>query len=437
MRGDAWMNVPMNVRVAEARWPRQADSAQHEHEVECPYCGLLQLVPVRERTQIVSCRRCHSRLEHCAGTHPDLALACSLGALLLLIPAWTLPFLTTSALGATRTSHLYSSATVLWREGQHLLAVVVALVILVFPVVRLTALAAVLLALRVGARPPWLAAAFRLGNALQTWSMLDVFLLGFMVAYFRMRASIPATIEAGAVFFMATIVLGVTARAGLDKAGIWHSIGRERRCTEPQAAIACLSCGLLVGRSCEGQGCPRCGASVRARKPDSYSRALALLCAAMLLYLPANLYPIATIPIGLTPTSYTVLGGVVDLAESQLFGLALLVFTASFTIPLLKMAGLAWCIISAWRRHSNLLVAKTRVYRIVEEMGRWSMVDPLTIACFVPVLQFNGLIDGRAQPAATPFTAVVILTTLALRAFDPRLMWDAAGTGDGRICAAR
>lgn len=431
------MNVPMNLRVAEAQWPREADSAQHEHDLECPYCGLLQRVPVRERAQIVICGRCRSQLEHCAGTHPDLTLACSLGALLLLIPALTLPFLTTSALGATRTSHLYSSATVLWREGQHLLSLVVGLVILVFPVVRLTSLAAVLLILRVGARPPWLAAAFRLCNALQTWSMLDVFLLGFMVAYFRMRTTIPATIDAGAVFFMATIVLGLMARAGLDKPGVWHSIGREQRCTEPQAVIACSSCGLLVGRSCAEQACPRCGAIVHARKPASYSRALALLSAAVLLYFPANLYPIATIPIGLTPTSYTVLGGVVDLADSHLFGLALLVFTASFTIPLLKMAGLAWCITSALRRHSNLLVAKTRVYRIVEEMGRWSMVDPLTIACFVPVLQFNGLIDGRAQAAATPFTAVVILTTLALHAFDPRLMWDAAGTGDERSFPAR
>jgi paraquat-inducible protein A len=267
--------------------------------------------------------------------------------------------------------------------------------------------------------------------------MLDVFLLGFMVAYFRMRSSIPVTIDSGALFFMATIVLGLMARAGLDKPGVWHSIRREQPCTQPLAVIACSSCRLLVARTCAEQPCPRCGASVHVRKPDSCSRALALLIAAVLLYVPANLYPIATIPIGLTPTSYTVLGGVVDLADSHLFGLALLVFTASFTIPLLKMAGLAWCITSALRRHTNLLVAKTRVYRIVEEMGRWSMVDPLTISCFVPVLQFNGLIDGRAQPAATPFTAVVILTTLALHAFDPRLMWDAAGKGDGRASPAR
>jgi paraquat-inducible protein A len=417
----------MNVRVAEAGWSREAESAHHEHEVQCRYCGLVQFVPVRDREHVVTCLRCHSHLEHCAGTHPDAALACSLGALLLLIPAWTLPFLTTSALGATLTSHLFSSVTILWSEGQPLVAIVVCLFILVFPVLRLGSLAAVLLALRAGVRPRWLPAAFRLCNVLQTWAMLDVFLLGLMVAYFRLRTSIPVTIDAGAIFFMTAIVLGASARASLDKVGVWHMIGQERRCADSRAVVACSSCGLLVSRSCEELSCPRCGAIVHARKPDTYSRSIALLVAALLLYFPANLYPIATIPIGLTPTSYTVLGGVMDLLDSHLYGLALLVFTASFTIPLLKMAGLAWCIASALKGHSNHLVAKTRIYRIVEEVGRWSMVDPLTIACFVPVLQFNGLIDGRAQPAATPFTAVVILTTLAVKAFDPRLMWDAAG----------
>jgi paraquat-inducible protein A len=172
--------------------------------------------------------------------------------------------------------------------------------------------------------------------------------------------------------------------------------------------------------------CPRCHAAVTARKKNPYTRSIALLLASGLLYLPANIYPIATIPIDLRPTSYTVLGGVIDLVRSHLIGLATLVFTASFTIPLLKMLGLAWCASSAMCGSCRFLVGKTRVFRVVEEIGRWSMVDPLTIACFVPVLQFNALIDGHAEPAVVPFSAVVILTTLAVQLFDPRKMWDVA-----------
>jgi paraquat-inducible protein A len=132
------------------------------------------------------------------------------------------------------------------------------------------------------------------------------------------------------------------------------------------------------------------------------------------------------IPIDFKPTSYTVIGGIIDLARSHLVGLALLVFSASFAIPMLKMVGLIWCALSSLRHSTKRLIAKTHVYRVIEEIGRWSMVDPFSIACFVPVMHFNGLVDGRAEPAATPFAAVVILTTLAVRVFDPRRMWDRA-----------
>jgi paraquat-inducible protein A len=146
----------------------------------------------------------------------------------------------------------------------------------------------------------------------------------------------------------------------------------------------------------------------------------------MLFYIPANLLPLATLPIGLTPTRYTVLQGVIDLGQAHLWSLALLVFCASFAIPLLKLAGVSWCLVSVWRGSSRRLRAKTRLFHVVEEIGRWSMVDPFVIACFVPVMQYNALIYGRAEAAATPFAMVVVMTMLATRCFDPRLMWDAA-----------
>jgi paraquat-inducible protein A len=192
------------------------------------------------------------------------------------------------------------------------------------------------------------------------------------------------------------------------------------------ASIVCPHCDRLFPQDVEGRACPRCGAVVRARRPDGVSRSMALVIAALLLYLPANLYTIATIPIDFRPTAYTVFGGIVDLSESGLFGLALLVFSASFAIPLLKMAGLSWCAVSCLRRSNSRLVGKTRIYRLIEEIGRWSMIDPFTIACFIPVMDFNSLLYGRAGPAATPFAAVVILTTIAVKCFDPRAMWDAA-----------
>ena len=373
----------------------------------------------------MTCSRCSTQLEHSAGKSLDASLACAVTILVLLIPAFTAPFLTAQALGATRTSFLYMSVSVVWRDGSPLLATAAALFVLAFPVIRFSALTVVLLALRIGYRPPWLAPVFRICNALQTWAMLDVFLLGLMVAYIRLRSSIIVSLEAGAYCYIVAGILSMVARATLDKSQVWRLIGPDRRSISGPAML-CVSCELVLPRAAQPQTCPRCQATVTTRKLNPYSRSMALLLAAGLLYLPANIYPIATIPIDITPTSYTVLGGVVDLVKSHLIALAALVFTASFTIPLLKMLALAWCASSAMCGSCRFLIAKTRTYRLIEEIGRWSMVDPLTIACFVPVLQFNALIDGRAEPAVVPFAAVVILTTLAVQFFDPRRMWDAA-----------
>lgn len=394
--------------------------------IQCPNCGLAQFGADCMRREITFCCRCGTPLARRVGKNLDATLACAIATLLLLIPAIAAPFLTTSAFGATRTSILPMSSLFLWREGWPLLAIAVFLFVLVFPTVRLMSLAVVLLALRAGRRPRWLGFTFRLGNALQTWAMLDVFLIGLVVAYARLRVSIHVTIETGAMCFVAAAVLSLFVRATLDKPHIWQLIAPDRDVSPAKASLACLSCGLLVSKDNEERPCPRCTAIVRTRRPESITRSIAFLIAAALLYLPANLYPIATIPINLKPTAYTVVGGVLDLSESHLIGLALLVFCASFAIPILKMAGLSWCVVSTMHRSNKSLVAKTRVYRLIEEIGRWSMVDPLTIACFVPVLHFNGLIDGRAEPAATPFAAVAILTTLAVKFFDPRLMWDMA-----------
>ena len=378
------------------------------------------------RREITFCSRCATPLVRRVFKSLDATLACSVAVLLLLIPAMLEPFLTTSAFGATLTSVLPMSASFLWAEGWSLLALLVLLFVMVFPVLRFGTLTAVLLAVRTGRRPAWLGCAFRIANALQTWAMLDVFLLGLAVAYARLRVSIHVTIDAGALCFVAAALLSLFVRACLDKAQVWRLIAPDGDTAPTASTIACSHCGLLIPAARSGSRCPRCTAVIRARQPESIARSGALIITAALLYLPANLYPIATIPIDVTPTAYTVIGGVRDLAESHLLGLALLVFCASFGIPLLKMAGLSWCILSVVRRSDRTLLGRTRAYRIIEEIGRWSMVDPLTIACFVPVMHFNGLVFGRAEPAATPFAAVVILTTLASKFFDPRLMWDAA-----------
>ena len=393
----------------------------------CGECGSLQSAPATlpASMNLLDCGVCHSALERSSGRSLTAALACASAALVLLIPANLLPFMGTSLAGVSRQSVVASSATAMLAEGYPELALALALLVVVLPLVRMGLLTGVLGALRLNRRPRWLGRAFRYANGLQTWAMADVFLLGFVIAYARLDATLSVQLGAGAYCYVAAAVLTLLTRATLDKSSVWRAIAADLTPPADTPIIDCPGCDQLLPATLAGQPCPRCSALLHARKPEAVSRASALTLAAAILYIPANLYAMATLPLGLRSVQYTVLEGVVDLTQAKLYALAGIVFLASFAIPLLKLAVLAWCIASVLRRSSRRLVLKTRLYGVVEEIGRWSMVDPFVIACFVPVTQYNALIHGSAGPAAPVFAAVVILTTLAALAFDPRRLWDA------------
>jgi paraquat-inducible protein A len=392
-------------------------------QVACAHCGAVQASP---STPVRRCRVCHSELERRTGRSRDAALALSVATLLLLAPANLAPFLSASVLGAVRVSRLISGPAELWREGWPALAVLVALVVVVAPVLRFGLLTLALGALRRGRRDAWIGPVFRWAGRLQPWAMADVALLALWIAYARLSATVPTHLGVGGMCFIAVGLLSLFTRATLNTPEVWREIRPQRLWPRWRDVFGCAACGYLVPARAAGRRCPRCAARLAPRKPESAGRAAALTLAGALFYLPANLFPMATIPIGLEPSSYTVLEGVKDLFEAHLFGLGLLVFTASFAVPLLKLGGLAWFLAAAAGIARGALRPKTRLYGVVEEIGRWSMVDPLVIACFVPVMQFNAKLYGRAGPAATAFSAVVVLTMLATRVFDSRSLWDAA-----------
>jgi paraquat-inducible protein A len=394
--------------------------------VGCPDCGTRQELSPLEFGGALYCVTCNTPLERRFGQSLVAALCCASATLLLLMPANFEILLTTQALGASRQSYLSSTAGSILAGGWPWLALAIFLFVVVFPIVRFGLLTLVLGHLYLGRRRAWLGRAFRWADNLQTWSMPDVFLLALAVTYVRISAVISVHVGGGAIALIAAGLLALVTRAVLDKAAVWEAISPDRAPADPVDSVACLACDLLVDAAQEGRPCPRCAAILRRRQAESLPVTFALTIAALLLYIPANLYPIATLPINYRPTSYTVLGGVLDLADAGFYGLALLVFTASFVIPVAKLVGLGWCALSVLTRSRRHLVAKTHVYRVVEEAGRWSMVDPFVIGCLAPVLNYNALIHGGAGPAALPFTAVVVLTIFSAKTFDPRLMWDAA-----------
>lgn len=398
----------------DGRWP-----------TACPACAAVQYAPAAGRG-VIACGVCGTELERGVGRSFDAALAAAGGALLLLIPANGLVFLETDAAGAARHGYLLSAPLELWREGWPALAILVAAVLILFPFARFALLTLVLGCLRLGKRPAWLGAAFRWADGLQVWAMADVGLLALWIAYTRLDATVATSLGGGGACFIGVGLLTLLTRATLNKAAVWRAIAEQPPVDMRASLVACGACRLLTPTRAAHDACLRCGAALQGRNPGAVRRAAALTLAGLLLYLPANLFPMATVPIGLEASNYTVLEGVRDLFQARLFGLGLLVFSASFAIPLLKLVGMSWLLGSILGRSDRRLIAKTRLYTVIEEIGRWSMLDPLVIALFVPVIQFNAKLYGRAEPAATAFAAVVILTMVAARLFDPRRLWDVA-----------
>lgn len=189
----------------------------------------------------------------------------------------------------------------------------------------------------------------------------------------------------------------------------------------------CHDCGLtsrLVEPSAHGVLCPRCGAALHERKPRSLERTWAWLIAAALCYLPANLLPIMKVTSLGRAQADTIMSGVAYLLLHGMWPLALVVFTASVFVPLLKLAILFGLLISVHRHSRWRPVDRTRLYRITEAIGRWSMVDIFVVTILVALVRLGNLATVEAQTGAVFFGAVVVMTMLAAESFDPRLIWD-------------
>jgi paraquat-inducible protein A len=274
---------------------------------------------------------------------------------------------------------------------------------------------------------PTLAAAWKLARHLRPWSMLDVYLLGAAVAYSRLRRLADVAIGAGGYALAALVFVQVLLEQSLGRQSVWRAIGDPAQYAPKPGEpwILCLGCELVTG-SGGRRHCPRCGSRLVPRRPGSLATTAAFTLAGYILYLPANVLPVLTITRFGRTEPYTILGGVRDLAAAGLWPLALLVLFASILVPVLKLAGLSWFLIAIRFRSAWLLRERTALYRLIDFIGRWSNIDVFMISIVSALLQFGILTTVDPGPGIASFAAVVVLTMIAARAFDPRLMWDAA-----------
>lgn len=189
--------------------------------------------------------------------------------------------------------------------------------------------------------------------------------------------------------------------------------------------LSCHACGLLVKKPRSGRvKCPRCGETLHHRKPNSIARTWALLIAALVFYIPANLYPVTTVVSLGQEQSDTIMSGVIYFMKTGMWPIALVIFVASVCVPVLKLVVLVYLLISVQRKSRWRPKERTQLYRITETVGRWSMVDVYVVTILVALVRLGALASVDAGPGAVYFAAVVVLTMLAAMSFDPRLVWD-------------
>jgi paraquat-inducible protein A len=204
------------------------------------------------------------------------------------------------------------------------------------------------------------------------------------------------------------------------------------------AAVTGQSLGLLVCTRCRAtvraivaseQRCPRCQSPIHVRRPHSLATTASLVITAALLYIPANVLPVMRTHTFFSDEDDTIMSGVISLAHSGSWPVAILVFFASIVVPLLKLIALGEILIAVARKSVRQPQQRSRLFRMVEFVGRWSMLDVFAMSLLVALVQIQSLATVQVRPAALAFAGVVVLTMLAAQSFDERLLWDTQTRG--------
>jgi paraquat-inducible protein A len=222
----------------------------------------------------------------------------------------------------------------------------------------------------------------------------------------------------------------MSARDPLDAVPRAHQLG----------VVACHDCGLVCGadpaahpsapahlhapHAAHAPHCPRCGAPLHRRRPDSIARTWAFLVAALIMYIPANLYPVMNTTLLGSGAESTILNGVIEFWKSGSYGIALVIFIASVAVPCTKFLVLAILLVMAQRRSGRAVRERAKLYRMIEFIGYWSMLDVMVVGVTSAAIKFGAIGDAEPRIGILFFGLVVILTMLAAMNFDPRLNWD-------------
>jgi paraquat-inducible protein A len=414
--------------VPQVAHPNHGVGGDVRHLIECRDCGLFQRFHTVGEGDVATCARCHRALRRSQSN--SASLACTIAAAVLFLFAVSSPLLNLHAAGRFSSGTVFTGPAELDRLGMSEIGDLVLLTLVVAPALKLLILLTVFWAAKAPHAPRWINWLFGWLERLGPWAMVEVFLLGMFVAYTRLRAIAEVEIGPASIALAGVMLSMVAADASMDRHALWEGLDRHvfRGRVHLRAhgkLMGCHTCGL-VSRAPEGSECARCGHALHRRKPHSVARSSAFAIAASVLYIPANALPIMIVMRLGRGGPHTILGGVRELVEVHLWPLAIIVLLASVIVPLVKLGAITTMLVMTHRRSGARVLERTKVFRVIAIIGRWSMIDIFALTTLVALVRMGFLATVLPEDGAIAFSAVVVLTMLSTECFDPRLMWDVA-----------
>ncbi|WP_240810567.1 paraquat-inducible protein A [Formicincola oecophyllae] len=432
------------------------DNPHHSSELrivtgimECRTCGLFQRLPAVLPGEVAECCRCGSQLERRRRTATlggpwafCIAALAFYGALLVS------SVMMLNVYGHVNVIVMMSGPHQLVSQGMGIIAVLVALTSVILPGVVLLMMCAILYGAGKDDLPTWCRPLLAWYERLRPWSMVEVYVIGLLVAYTKL-IDLALVILLPGTFLLGALMLSMAALdSTFDAEMIWEhrSVRAEKGhppydgatnpMPPPRHMLSCGTCELVllaphaIPNTADMGDCPRCGQILHRRKPNAVQGAICFLIAAFVFYIPANCLPVMTYARLGKGYPNTIIGGVHELWQADLWVLALIVLFASITLPVLKIVSLALMLYCELTRRAWHLIGLSKLYHIVMLIGRWSMIDVFMISILVAVVRFSFFAHVTADPGIVFFAMVVVLTIFAADMYDPRGVWDAAGRNE-------
>jgi paraquat-inducible protein A len=405
--------------------------------VLCRHCDLVQAIPTLSAGQEACCSRCNNTLD---ARHKQPILRPVLyaaTALFMLLLANLFPFVSMYAAGDRHQMSFFDTSSVLFQQHHQWLALLIWLLIQAIPAFCMSAI--IYLKLGMLYKLPFRIWVARVLYMLKPWSMVDIFLMGLIVSFVKLVADAEISLGPSFWAFCIFCLLHLRVFQVIDRRELWSKIAPS-----PELSLAtkegvsgleqdlklCQVCTAIV--PLQHKHCSRCQSRVYPRQPGSIQNTLALLIAAIILYIPANLLPIMiTVSFGDRLES-TIISGLIIMWQEGAYPVAIIILIASVIVPVVKILVLLWLCYLTRLSKSGRQRYSTQVYRLVDWIGRWSMVDVLVVAIMAALVRFDLLMTVYPGVGVIVFAAVVIITMLAALSFDPRLLWDTGLVNKGK-----